>query len=69
MKENKEAGRATKVALSLAQPECFKLPCTAIYPIFVAGKLVKVKEVGNKLPAIMPQIDEKCYARVHKQQR
>ena len=64
---NEDADRAAKDALSKAQPAHFVLPCTdafnKIQP-FVSSLWQKRwdKEVGNKLHAIMPQIDEKYYS-------
>ena len=61
---NEDADRAAKDALSEAQPAHFELPCTyafiKIQP-FVSSLWQKRwdVEVGNKLHAIMPQIDDK----------
>ena len=64
---NEDADRAAKDALSKAQPAHFELPCTDAYnkiQPFVSSLWQKRwdKEVGNKLHAIMPQIDEKYYS-------
>ena len=64
---NEDADRATKHALSKAQPTYFELPCTAVFikiQPFVSSLWQKRwdKEVGNKLHAIMPQIDDKYYS-------
>ena len=64
---NEDADRAAKDALSKAQPEYFELPCTAVF-IKIQPFVLSLwqnrwdKEVGNKLHAIMPQIDEKYYS-------
>ena len=64
---NEHADRAAKDVLSKAQPTHFELPCTdviiKIQP-FVSPLWQKRldKEVGNKLHAIMPHIDEKYYS-------
>ena len=64
---NEDADRAAKDALSKAQPAHFELPCTyafiKIQP-FVSSLWQKRwdVEVGNKLHAIMPQIDDKYYS-------
>ena len=54
-------------ALSKAQPENFELPCTDVFlkiQPFISSLWQERwdKEVGNKLHAIMPQIDEKYYS-------
>ena len=64
---NEDADRAAKDALSKAQPENFELPYTDIFikiQPFVSSLWQKWwdKEVGNKLHAIMPQIDDKYYS-------
>ena len=64
---NEHADRAAKDALSKAQPTHFELPCTDVFikiQPFVSSLWQKRwdKEVGNKLQAIMPQIDDKYYA-------
>ena len=64
---NEHADRAAKDALSKAQPTHFELPCTYVLWRFshlshVCGRNVWDKEVGNKLHAIMSQIDEKYYS-------
>ena len=61
---NEDADRAAKDALSKAQPAHFELPCTDVFikiQLFVSSLWQKRwdKEVGNKLHAIMPQIDDK----------
>ena len=68
---NEHADRAVKYALSKAQPTHFELPCT--YVIVKIQPFVSSlwqerwkKEVGNKLHAIMPQIDEKYYSCCYK---
>ena len=64
---NEHADRAATYASSKAQPTNFELPCTdvfiKIHP-FVLSLWQKRwdKEVGNKLHAIMPQIDDKYYS-------
>ena len=62
-----DADRAAKDALSKAQPENFDLPCTDVFmkiQPFISSLWQERwdKEVGNKLYAIMPQIDEKYYS-------
>ena len=64
---NENADRAAKDALSKAQPTHFELPCTDVFikiQPFVSSLWKKRwdKEVGNKLHAIMPQIDDKYYS-------
>ena len=64
---NEDADRAAKDALSKAQPAHFELPCTDVFikiQPFVSSLWQKRwdKEVGNKLHAIMPQIDDKYYS-------
>ena len=64
---NEHADRAAKDALSKAQPTHFELPCTDVFmkiQPFVSSLWQERwnKEVGNKLQAIMPQIDEKYYS-------
>ena len=64
---NEYADRAAKDALSKAQPAHFELPCTDVFTKiqpFVSSLWQKRwdKEVGNKLHAIMPQIDDKYYS-------
>ena len=64
---NGDADRAAKDALSKAQPTHFELSCTDFFmkiQSFVSSLWQERwdKEVGNKLHAIMPQIDEKCYS-------
>ena len=64
---NEDADRAAKDALSKAQPAHFELPCTDVFikiQPFVSSLWQKRwdKEVGNKLHANMPQIDEKYYS-------
>ena len=64
---NEDADRAAKDALSKAQPEKFELPCTDVFmkiQPFISSLWQERwdKEVGNKLHAIMPQIDEKYYS-------
>ena len=64
---NEDADRAAKDALSKAQPENFELPCTDVFmkiQPFISSLWQKRwdKEVGNKLHAIMSQIDEKYYS-------
>ena len=64
---NEHADRAAKDALSKAQPTHFKLHCTNVFikiQPFVSYLWQKRwdKEVGNKLHAIMPQIDDKYYS-------
>ena len=64
---HEHADRAAKDALSKAQPTHFELPCTYVFikiQPFVSSLWQKRwdKEVGNKLHAIMPQIDEKYYS-------
>ena len=61
---NELTDRAAKDALSKAQPTHFELPCTDVFikiQPFVSSLWQKRwdKEVGNKLHAIMPQIDDK----------
>ena len=61
------AARAAKDALSKARTTHFELPCTDVFikiQPFVSSLWQKRwdKEVGNKLHAIMPQIDEKYYS-------
>ena len=61
---NEHADRAAKDALSKAQPTHFELPCTDVFikiQPFVSSLWQKRwdKEVGNKLHAIIPQIDDK----------
>ena len=63
---NEHADRAAKDALSKAQLKLFELPCTDVFMKirpFVSSLWQKRwdKEVGNKLHAIMPQIDGKYY--------
>ena len=64
---NEHADRVAKDALSKAQPAHFELPCTDVFmeiQPFVSSLWQERwdKEVGNKLHAIMPQIDEKYYS-------
>ena len=64
---NEDADRAAKDALSKAQPENFELPCTDVFmkiQPFILSLWQKRwdKEVGYKLHAIMPQIDDKYYS-------
>ena len=64
---NEHADRGAKDALSKAQPQNFELPCTDVFikiQPFVSSLWQKRwdKEVGNKLHAIMPQIDDKYYS-------
>ena len=64
---NENADRAAKDALSKAQPDNFELSCTDVFmkiQPFVSSLWQERwdKEVGNKLHAIMPQIDEKYYS-------
>ena len=64
---NEDADHAAKDALSKAQPENFELPCTDVFmkiQPFILSLWQKRwdKEVGNKLHAIMPQIDDKYYS-------
>ena len=64
---NEDADRAAKDALSKAQPAHFELPCTYVFikiQPFVSSLWHKRwdKEVGNKLHAIIPQIDDKYYS-------
>ena len=64
---NEDADRAAKDALSKAQPENFELPCTDVFmkiQPFISSLWQERwdKEVGNKLHAIMPQIDDKYYS-------
>ena len=64
---NEDADRAAKDALSKAQPTHFELPCTDVFikiQPFVSSLWQERwdKEVGNKLHAIMPQIDDKYYS-------
>ena len=59
---NEDADRAAKYALSKAQPAIFELPCTDVFMkiqpcISSLWQERWDKEVGNKLHAIMPQID------------
>ena len=64
---NEDADRAAKDALSKAQPQNFDIPCTdafmKIQP-FISSlwQERRDKEVGNKLHAIMPQINDKYYS-------
>ena len=66
IRRNEDADRAAKDALSKAEPENFELMYRRFYenPAFVSSLWQKRwnKEVGNKLHAIMPQIDEKYYS-------
>ena len=67
IRENEDADRAAKDALSKAQPEKFELPCTDVFmkiQPFISSLWQERwdKEVGNKLHAIMPQIDDKYYS-------
>ena len=64
---NDHANRAAKDALSKAQPTHFELPSTDVFikiQPFVSSLWQELwdKEVGNKLHAIIPQIDEKYYS-------
>ena len=68
---NEDADRAAKDALSKAQPTHFELPCADVFiqiQPFVSSLLQKRwdkegnKYKGNKLHAIIPQIDEKYYS-------
>ena len=64
---NEEAGRSAKDALSKAQPAHFELPYTDVFIKIqpVVSSLCQKrwdKEVGSKLHAIMPQIDDKYYS-------
>ena len=64
---NEDADRAAEDALSKAQPAHFQQPCTDVFikiQPFVSYLWQKRwdKEVGNKLHAIMPQIDYKYYS-------
>ena len=64
---NEHADRAAKEASSKAQPAHFELPCTDVFikiQPFVSSLWQKRwdKEVGNKLHAIMHQIDDKYYS-------
>ena len=64
---NEDADRTAKDALSKAQPENFELSCTDVFMkiqpfISVFWQERCDEEVGNKLHAIMPQIDEKYYS-------
>ena len=64
---NGHADRAAKDALSKAQPTHFELPCTDVFMkiqpfVSCLWQERRDKEVGNKLHAIMPQIDEKYYS-------
>ena len=64
---NEHADHAAKDALSKAQPTHFELPCTDVFmkiQPFVSFLWQEIwdKEVGNKLHAIMPQIDKKYYS-------
>ena len=64
---NEDADRAAKDALSKAQPENFEMPCTDVFmkiQPFISSLWQERwdTEVGNKLHAIMPQIDDKYYS-------
>ena len=64
---NENADRAAKDTLSKAQPTHFELPCTDVFikiQPFVSSLWQKRwdEEDGNKLHAIMPQIDDKYYS-------
>ena len=64
---NEYADRAAKDALSKAQPTHFEQPCIDVFikiQPFISSLWQERwnKEVGNKLHAIMPQIDEKYYS-------
>ena len=64
---NVHADRAAKDASSKAQPTRFELPCTHVFikiQPFVSFLCQKRwdKEVGNKLHAIRPEIDDKYYS-------
>ena len=64
---NEDADRAAKDALSKAQPTHYELPCTDVFMKilpFISSLWQERwdKEVGNKLHAIMLQIDEKYYS-------
>ena len=64
---NEDADCAAKDALSKAQPENFELPCTDVFmkiQPFISSLWQERwdKEVGNKLHAILPQIDDKYYS-------
>ena len=64
---NEHADRAAKDALSKAQPTHLELPCTDVFmriQSFVSSLWQERwnKEVGNKLHAIRPQIDDKYYS-------
>ena len=64
---NEHADRAAKDALSKAQPTHFELPSTDVFikiQPFVSSLWQKRwdKEVGNKLHAIIPQIDDMFYS-------
>ena len=64
---SEDADRAAKDALSKAQPAHLELPCTDVFikiQPFVSSLWPKRwdKEIGNKLHAIMPQIDDKYYS-------
>ena len=64
---NEEADRAAKDALSKAQPAHFEQPCTDVFikiQPFASSLWQKRwdKEVGSKLHAITPQIDDKYYS-------
>ena len=66
IKGNEDADRATKDALSKAEPENFEHPCTDVFmkiQPFISSLWQERwdKEVDNKLHAIMPQIDDKYY--------
>ena len=63
---NEHADRAAKYALSKAPPSHFELSCTDVFmqiQPYVSSLWQERwdKEVGNKLHATMPQIDEKYY--------
>ena len=57
---NEDIDRAAKDTLSKSQPAHFELPCTDVFSSLWQKRWDK--EVGNKLHAIMPQIDEKYYS-------
>ena len=63
---NEHADRAAKDALSKAQPTHVELPCTDVFikiqPFVSSLQKWWDKEVGNKLHAIMPQVDDKYYS-------
>ena len=64
---NEHADHAAKDALSKAPPSHFEVPCTDVImkiQLFVSSLWQERwdKEVGNKLHAIMPQIDDKHYS-------